>query len=208
MWHSPTSSGRCWALAGAELKKLSRAGDTVQRVCALPAVGFLGGAWNAEGTIIFASGGTSASLFSVPAAGGEAKPLTTHDASREETGHFWPWFLPDGRRFLFDVTSSREESAGLHVASLNAPEQRTRLLPANARVLYASGHLLFVRDGILLAQPFDARSLTVSGEHSRGRERGSLHEARLGVVLDLARSGSCLPRRGRSQPNPVGVARP
>ena len=150
--------------AGGELKRLSLAGGTVQRVCALPADSFLGGTWNSGGTIVFASGGPAASLYSVAAAGGEAKPLTTHDASREESGHFWPWFLPDGHRFLFAVGSAREDNVGLYVASLDAPEQRVRLQPGSVRAIYASGHLLFVRDETLLAQPFDARSLALSGE--------------------------------------------
>jgi Tol biopolymer transport system component len=50
------------------------------------------------------------------------------------------------------------------VASIDAPEQRRRLLPGGTRVVYASGHLLFVRDGTLFAQPFDTESLGVSGE--------------------------------------------
>ena len=151
--------------AGGELKRLSLAGGTVQRICALPGAGFVGGTWNVEGTIVFSGGGEGVgySLYSVPAAGGEVKPLTTPDDSRGENP-LWPWFLPDGRRFLFAVGSAREESRGLYVASLDAPEQRTRLLPGNARAIYASGHLLFVRDETLLAQPFDARSLAVSGE--------------------------------------------
>jgi Tol biopolymer transport system component len=151
--------------AGGDLKKLNLAGGTVQRICALPPGGAVfGGTWSSEGTIVFAGGGLDASLFSVAAAGGEARPLTTHDSSRGETGHLWPWFLPDGRHILFDVASAQEENSGLHEASLDAPDEKRRLLPGDARVIYASGHLLFVRDATLLAQPFDTRSLEVSGE--------------------------------------------
>jgi Tol biopolymer transport system component len=150
--------------AGGDLKKLALAGGTVQRICSLPHPSFAGGTWNGEGTIVFAAGAQSASLFSVAAAGGEAKPLTAHDESRAETGHWLPWFLPDGRHFLFDVGSTQEESAGVHVASIDAPAQRRRLLPGGTRVVYASGQLLFVRGGVLFAQPFDPGSLEVSSE--------------------------------------------
>ncbi len=149
--------------SGGDLKKLTLAGGTVQRICSLPSAGGHG-TWNSDDIIVFSSGGTSARLFSVAASGGEAKPLTAHDESRGETGHWLPWFLPDGRHFLFDVGSSQEETAGVYVASVDAPEQKKRVLPGGTRTLYASGHLLFVRGGLLLAQPFDVGSLGVSGE--------------------------------------------
>jgi Tol biopolymer transport system component len=149
---------------GEELKELTLASGTVQRICSLPRTTFTGGTWNAEGTIVFSTGGATASLFSVAATGGEAKPLGAHDESRGETGHWMPWFLPDGRHFLFDVGSTQEENSGVNVASLGAPDERRRLLSTGTRVVSASGHLLFVRDGVLLAQPFDDRSLELSGD--------------------------------------------
>ncbi len=152
-------------IAEGELRKLGLASGTVQRICSLPQGGFNGGTWNGEGTIVFSTGGETASLYSVSAGGGEANPLTSHDKSRGETAHFDPEFLPDGQHILFVVWSSKEENAGLHVTSLHAPGERRRILPGPARSLYdMSGHLLFVREGILLAQPFDATRLVTTGE--------------------------------------------
>ena len=56
--------------AGDELRKLSLADGTVQRVCTLPLQG-AGGDWNEDGTILFSSGGGGGHLFTVAATGGE-----------------------------------------------------------------------------------------------------------------------------------------
>ena len=73
-----------------------------------------------------------------------------------------PSFLPDGRHFLFaDVSTGNRE---IFVGSLESFEVR-RLLTADSPALYASpGYLVFVRQGTLLAQPFDAKKLEVTGD--------------------------------------------
>jgi hypothetical protein len=137
----------------------------VQRLCALPVGQFVGGTWSPEGTIVFSTGGTAARLYSVSQAGGEAKPFTAQDESRGETGHWWPQFLPDAHHVLFLVASTEEGNAGLHVTSLEAPAERRRIRPDLARARYAApGVLLFVQDGILLAQRFDVEKLVTMGD--------------------------------------------
>jgi Tol biopolymer transport system component len=161
---SPDGGSIAFAAAG-ELKRLTLAGGTVQTICALPQALPAWGSWNREGIIVFESGGAGhARLYSVMAAGGEARPLTVHDASRSENAHHAASFLPDGHHFLFTVASAREETTGVYVASLDAPGERRRLLPGIARVVYSSGHLLFVREGTLVAQSFDTGRLQLSGE--------------------------------------------
>src|SRR5262245_41905197 len=85
---SPDSALVAFA-TGNEIRTIGLGGGAAQRVCPLPRAGFNGGTWNAQGTIVFASGGASATLFSVPAVGGQATAVTTLDASLSETGHFW-----------------------------------------------------------------------------------------------------------------------
>ena len=150
--------------AGNELRRLSLTDGTVQRICTVPGGGLGGGDWGEGGTILFSAGGGSGRIYSVAATGGDAKALTTPDDSRSEQNHHMPQFLPDGRRFLFTVTSTQDESSGLHVASLDAPENGRQIVPSWVRRLYAARHLLFVREGALLAQPFDPDRAEPSGE--------------------------------------------
>jgi Tol biopolymer transport system component len=161
---SPDSTSIAFFAEG-ELRKIDIARGTVQRICALPRSGFSGGTWNTAGIIVFSEGDLDSRLYAVEAAGGEPKPLTSHDTSRGETDHWNPQFLPDGRHILFVVISAEEEHAGLHVTSFEDPSQRRRVLPDQTLSFYADpGHLLFGREGVLLAQRFDVEQLTVEGE--------------------------------------------
>jgi len=158
---SPDSTSIAF-FAGGELRKLSLPSGTVQKICTLPhGSPRPSGTWNHRGTIVFSTG-TAAGLYSVPAAGGEAKPLTTPD---EQTHHWWPQFLPDGRRLLFEIYGLEKDGKGVHVASLHAPNEWRRLLPIPMRCRYDSGYLLYVQDGnTLLAQPFDLARAEVTGD--------------------------------------------
>src|SRR5262245_60034949 len=75
-----------------------------------------GGSWSARGTIVFAPGGEGP-LYSVSAAGGELRPVTTLDSSRHETAHRFPWFLPDGRHFLYVSLPHRARGHPVKVGS-------------------------------------------------------------------------------------------
>jgi eukaryotic-like serine/threonine-protein kinase len=125
----------------------------------------LGGTWNRDGVIVFAPGPGSG-LWTVSASGGSAVPLTRLDASRSETDHVWPQFLPDGRRYLYVVRSGPANGADLWLGSLDSKPAK-KIMPAAGRALYSTtGHLLFVRAGKLLAQRFDRGRREVQGEPS------------------------------------------
>src|SRR5262249_42125952 len=118
-----------------------------------------GGTWNRNGVILFGNG----ILFSVPAEGGEAIPL---ESPLQGQSSRWPIFLPDGRHFLFTVRSSRE-GGGIYAGALDSKD-RTLLLGDLSSAAYSEapsgmGYLLFVRGGALMAQPFDAGKLRLSG---------------------------------------------
>jgi len=114
-----------------------------------------GGSWSPDGTIVFAPDFRS-SLYRVPAAGGSAVAVTRLDASKH-TSHRWPWFLPDGKHFLYLAIhhqALRDENDAIYFASLDGKEN-IRLKAAFTNAQYASGFLLYVRDGQLVAQAFD-----------------------------------------------------
>jgi serine/threonine protein kinase len=117
------------------------------------------GAWSPDGVILFSSLGDP--IARVPAEGGEAVEVT---GLVQEGSNFTPTFLPDGRRFLYYLRGSAE-ARGVYVGDLDGRLTPRRLFDSDAGAVYApSGHLLFVRQRTLFAQPFDARQLTVTGE--------------------------------------------
>jgi len=122
-----------------------------------------GGTWNREGIIVFTPS-PGEGLRRVPAAGGKAASLTNLDPTRQETSHLWPYFLPDGRHFVYLATTAKRETDAIYLGSLDSPK-RKHLLNGNSNAAYASpGYLLFWRDGALTAQRFDLRKMEVIGE--------------------------------------------
>ncbi len=146
--------------AAGELKKLEVAGGTPQTLCKTQGGG--GGAWNQNGEILFAGG--AGPIFRVSAAGGEPKPVTTLDESRGETQHRWPSFLPDGRHFLYLARGQQQARNAVFVRSLDGSEPE-QLVSADSPAVYATpGRLLYVREGALVSQPFDAANRSLASD--------------------------------------------
>ena len=153
--------------ANGKLKKVDSAGGTSQVLCDAIAGGGnfldLGGTWSRDGEILFVPGLYSG-ILRVSSEGGLATAVTVPDRSRHELMHAWPYFLPDGDHFLYFVVSSRKEQQGVYVGSLGSKNTR-RVLDADSHAIYVSpGYLLFIREGRLLAQPFDAKRQQTSGD--------------------------------------------
>ena len=117
-----------------------------------------GGTWSRDGVIVFSN--NSPSLLRVSAAGGEAISLTIQQSGSSRRS---PSFLPDGKHYLFsDVTITTAPE--IFWGSLESGEVHP-LLAADSGALYAPpGYLLFVRQGTLFAQPFDAKRMALTGE--------------------------------------------
>jgi len=149
--------------SGGRLSKAAISGGPPQPLCDVAGFGaYRSGTWNRQGSILFGSNGNP--LYRVSAAGGEATPVTRLDQSRQETGHYFPSFLPDGRHFLFLAHTPKLIHDGIYVGSLDSNETKL-LLQANSEAQYTPpGYLLFVREGTLTAQIFDASRRALSGE--------------------------------------------
>ncbi len=142
-----------------KLSRVDIAGGLPQSLAYAPR-GF-GGAWNADGTIVFNPNATTA-LFRISASGGEPVAITRLDPPRQ-LSHRFPQFLPDGRHFLFFVQCCGE-SAGIYLGSLDGGEPK-RLTAADAAGLYLNpGRLLFIRQGALVAQPLNVQQATLTGD--------------------------------------------
>ena len=157
-WSPDSRALGFFANVGTVLKTIDASGGPVRTLCDVPNTA-RGGTWSPDGVIVFGSS-QSGGLFTVSANGGSPTPLTTPDAAQGDTAYRFPSFLPDGRHFLYWATPSNTVLLG----SLDSKET-TRLLPADSQAVYvAPGSLLFVRQGTLVAQPFDARRGTLTGE--------------------------------------------
>jgi eukaryotic-like serine/threonine-protein kinase len=154
--------------AAGRLKTVPIEGGTPSELCEAPSG--RGGTWSSQGTIVFAPGFQTA-LMQVPAAGGTPKPATVMDSSKHDS-HRWPYFLPDGKHFLYlAVThgSNRDANDAIYLSSLDGKENRL-LMRTTTNVAYASGHLLFMRGAELVAQPFDPKKGELQGEPERVAE--------------------------------------
>ncbi|HEX2059923.1 MAG TPA: protein kinase, partial [Thermoanaerobaculia bacterium] len=146
--------------AGPKLQRLDIASAAIATVTTIG--DSRGGAWGSDGTILFAST-PYGPIQRVPATGVTPRPATKLDASRKETGHWRPAFLPDGKHFLFLAISVVPENTGVYLGSLESPEVR-RVFDVPVPAYYAEpGYLLYTHEDNLYAQPFDAKSLEKRG---------------------------------------------
>jgi Tol biopolymer transport system component len=119
-----------------------------------------GGAWNNEGVILFGAGSTP--IFKISADGGTPVPITK--LPEKQGTHRNPRFLPDGRHFLYWGVDGGVETRAVYVASIDGSETPHKIIDSEVAADYLpSGKLLFFREGRLFAQPFDAKTLTLSG---------------------------------------------
>ncbi|MGE5835263.1 MAG: protein kinase domain-containing protein [Acidobacteriota bacterium] len=127
-----------------------------------------GGAWSADGTIIFTPNG-GLPLSKVPASGGAVTPLTKLDTARAENAHYWPVFLADGQRFLYFARSTQVENSGIYLGHMDgSPAVRLVASLSSGFIARRPGstesYLMWARDSDLLAQPFDVGAGKLSGE--------------------------------------------
>jgi len=150
--------------AEGKLKKVDAAGGPPLTVC--DAKRGRSGSWNRDGVILFSPDSTVV-VHRVSAGGGAATPVTRLDESKGETTHRWATFLPDGRHFLYmagtHAAGTGSEMNVIYLASLESKDRRL-LLHARSNIAFASGYLIYVLEKTLLAQPFDAKRLRLTGD--------------------------------------------
>ena len=145
-----------WSLADETLKAVESTGGPVRTLCNPPVVSW--GTWNQAGVILFSSGNE---LFRCSASGGGPTPVTALGESRHG---IQPQFLPDGNHFLFVRKTSGGDGPGLYVGSLDSGDARLVVRTPYKAHYGPPGHLFFVRDQTLFAQPFDVDALQLAGE--------------------------------------------
>ncbi|HVT48437.1 MAG TPA: protein kinase [Vicinamibacterales bacterium] len=148
--------------ANEKLRKVPVDGGPPIAICDVN--GNAGGTWAPDGTIVFVTGSNNTVLQKVPASGGTPQTIMTAGAGDSAADYFYPWFLPDGRRFLYRSFARLNDSVGtLWIGSVDSND-RTSLGPVNSNWEYASGHLLYVQGNSLMARPFDAVAGRTTGD--------------------------------------------
>jgi Tol biopolymer transport system component len=145
--------------SGGQLKKIDIGDSSSATLCAAPQAA--GGTWSADGVIVFSSAGQ---LHRLPAGGGAVALLTGVNGKREGATLAYPTFLPDGRHILYlDTGGGGVGEAALYGAAIDTSDRVPVLKAAVSNAWYSRGYLFFLRDTTLVAQPFDAERLTLSG---------------------------------------------
>ena len=147
---------------GNEVKKVRLDGTPPETLCDNPAGYGRGGTWNRDGVILFSDGNA---IYRTSASGGPASAVMSVEGTSAK-GLVWPAFLPDGRHFLFleRRVAPNDTPYSINVGSIDLEEPR-RLVVAHSHAAYAPpGVLLYAREGVLLAQPFDVNRLVLEGE--------------------------------------------
>ena len=150
--------------SGGALKKVAIAGGPPQTLCPFDG-GPRGGTWHGD-TIVFATSERGKGLQRVSAAGGVAEVVTKPDLSKGEFGHWFPSFLPDGRRLLATVAPAEGTDRSLHTAvfDLRSGEQRIVIRGGSQAQFVQPGAVVFVDGNTLRAVAFDAGRAETRGE--------------------------------------------
>ncbi len=146
--------------SGGKIKKVPLAGGPTVTIAQ---TSFKGATWGTDDTIYFGNG---AGLMKVPAAGGTPQKVVELDAKRGETDQVYPELLPGGKALLFTVRNMEQPSfdeADIAVLKLASGERKILVKQGTDAHYVSSGHLVFMRAGVLLAVPFDAERLEVTG---------------------------------------------
>jgi hypothetical protein len=150
-----------------------------------------------DGTIVFAAD-IFEGLLSVSADGGTVQPATKLDSTRGENSHRWPYFLPDGKHFLFWARKSLVGQEGsLYVGQLGSMNAKL-LVSGGPPASYVPGYLLFVRDQVLMAQPFETRKLAPTGEPAPIAEPVVVNESSNRPIFSASENGRLIYRGGSS----------
>jgi Tol biopolymer transport system component len=146
--------------ANGKLNKIAASGGPVSVLADAPTS--RGGTWGAEWIVFSAT--FQSELQKVSAQGGTPTSATVMDKQKHTT-HRWPWFLPDGKHFLFLATSHNggdTKTSGIYFGSVDSTESRL-VVATDSAAQYGSGYLLYRANTALVAQPFDPESGKLSG---------------------------------------------
>ncbi|HUP44182.1 MAG TPA: protein kinase [Thermoanaerobaculia bacterium] len=145
------------------LRRLDTTNGSVRELAGVASSVVGGASWSRQGVIVF-SPITEGPLHRMSAEGGQHVAVTR--LAEGERLHVWPWFLPDGRRFLYSCLGD-DETSGIYVGSIDSDLRKKiipiRGLPDMSRAVYGDGRLFYLRGTTLVAQELDLDALEIRG---------------------------------------------
>jgi len=148
-------------IAGDRLKRFDIREALTRTLASVPAgVGSRMGSWSSGGSLLIGPPGDWMPLYLFTAGSDSAIAATSLEPG--QTTQAYPYFLPDGRRFLFFARTT--EGQGIYSGSLDSKESRKLFDSDSAAVFAPPDHILFARHGTLLAQRVDLKKLSLLGE--------------------------------------------
>jgi tRNA A-37 threonylcarbamoyl transferase component Bud32 len=161
LWPFWSPDGRAVGFfADGKLKRVALRGTAPQTLA--DADSGTGGTWSGD-DIVFAPE-RNGPLWTVRADGTAARALTSLDAARDEVAHRHPYFLADGRHFIYVGVSRRAERSGIFLASLDEPRGTLLVNSLFRAAVTRQGLLLFVADTTLMSQRLDVDGKRVLGD--------------------------------------------
>jgi len=150
-----------------------------------------GGAWLADGTILFTRTSVT-SIERIDPDTGEATVLTDLEAEPVSNSHRHPRDLGNGRNFLFaarTVERSNEAPVAILLGDLEGGPAR-EILRADGQAEFANGHILYGQNGKLYARPFDVDALEFTGPPTLIAEGVGLIPGAALTLLSVSRNGA------------------
>ena len=192
---------------GGRLMKVDASGTNSPITVAQLNAGMGLGSWGQQGIILVGSRSGAGPILRLSEVGGEPLSVTAIDESRGEVTHQFPFFLPDGRHFLY-LRTGNKAIQGIYIGSLDLkPEDQptNRLLESYAQVVYVPssepgvGRLLFMREGNgqLLTQAFDSNRLVLVGDATIVAEEVGRTDGAVGYGFFSAAANGTLAYRNR-----------
>ncbi len=165
---SPDGRHIGFTAAGGMIKRVALDGAPPQTLAAVTST-ITGATWNRDGVILYSS--LQGPIHRISASGGSTPVAVTGRKDGAQIVHSFPHFLPDGKRFLYHARAFDRGDDGIYVGDLDDGAERL-VVRANSNVAYVpQGYLLYVRDGVLLAHPFDAENAQTTGDPARLADR-------------------------------------
>jgi len=124
-----------------------------------------GGNWNQNNEIVFAPDGVGG-LYLVSSKGGAAKEIIKADPSHPNESLRFPFFLPDGKHFLYSIEKDYIGATPGDVVKIGSIDSRIDkvILSASTNAQYAGGYIFFTRQSALLYQKFDLSDYELQGD--------------------------------------------